>query len=402
MSSNDAQAPLAGLKVLELARILAGPWIGQTFADLGADVVKVERPGAGDDTRQWGPPFVAGKDGDNLSAAYFHACNRGKRSIAIDFETAEGRAQVRELARHADIVVENFKVGGLKKYGLDYDSLKAINPRLIYCSVTGFGQNGPYADRAGYDFMVQAMGGIMDLTGEKNGEPQKIGVAFADIFTGLYGVIGIMAALRQRDRTGEGAQIDMALLDTIVSVLANQALNFMVSGVAPRRMGNAHPNIVPYQVFPVADGHVVIAVGNDGQFRKLCAVLGEAALADNPDYATNPLRVKHRDALVARLAGLTQSWKRDALLARLDAEHVPAGPINTLADVFADPQVIARGMWIDLPHALAAAGTVPTLRGPIVMDGAPLVARTPSPPLGADTLNVLSDPAWGAPGGQKQ
>ena len=402
MSFNDNLKPLAGLKVLELARILAGPWIGQTLADLGADVVKVERPGMGDDTRQWGPPFVEAKDGDHLSAAYFHACNRGKRSIAIDFETEEGRAQVRELARHADIVVENFKVGGLKKYGLDYESLKTINAGLIYCSVTGFGQNGPYADRAGYDFMVQAMGGIMDLTGEKDGEPQKIGVAFADIFTGLYGVIGIMAALRHRDQTGEGAHVDLALLDTIVSVLANQALNFMVSGKAPRRMGNAHPNIVPYQVFPVADGHVVIAVGNDGQFRKLCAVLGEPALADNPDYATNPLRVKHRDALVARLAGLTMQWKRVELLAQLDADHVPAGPINTVADVFADPHIIARKMWINLAHDRAKAGTVPSLRGPIMMNGAPLVANTPSPPLGAHTQDVLSDPAWGALGGQKQ
>lgn len=399
MSSSE-NAPLAGLKVLELARILAGPWIGQTLADLGADVVKVERPGAGDDTRQWGPPFVEAKDEGHLSAAYFHACNRGKRSIAIDFESEQGRAQVRELARHADIVIENFKVGGLKKYGLDYESLKAINPRLIYCSVTGFGQNGPYADRAGYDFMVQAMGGIMDLTGEKNGEPQKIGVAFADIFTGLYGVIGIMAALRKRDQTGEGAHIDMALLDTIVSVLANQALNYMVSGKAPRRMGNAHPNIVPYQAFPVADGHVVIAVGNDGQFRKLCAVLGEPTLADNPDYATNPLRVKHRDPLVERLAGLTGQWKRDDLLKRLDADHVPAGPINTVADVFADPQIIARKMWVDLKHDHAKAGTVPSLRGPIVMNGAPLVADTPSPPLGANTDDVLNDPAWGALGGK--
>jgi len=400
MSYNDTHAPLAGLKVLELARILAGPWIGQTLADLGADVVKVERPGAGDDTRQWGPPFVEGKDGEHLSAAYFHACNRGKRSIAIDFESEDGRAQVRELARHADVLVENFKVGGLQKYGLDYESLKGINPRLIYCSVTGFGQNGPYADRAGYDFMVQAMGGIMDLTGEKNGEPQKIGVAFADIFTGLYGVIGIMAALRKRDQTGEGAHVDMALLDTIVSVLANQALNYMVSGTPPRRMGNAHPNIVPYQVFPVADGHVVIAVGNDGQFRKLCGVLGDVALADNPDYITNPLRVKHRDALVARLTGLTTQWKRDDLLARLDAAHVPAGPINTVADVFADPQIIARQMWINLQHDGAKAGTVPSLRGPIVMNGVPLVAKNPSPPLGAHTHDVLNDPAWGALGGK--
>ncbi len=400
MSSSE-NAPLAGLKVLELARILAGPWIGQTLADLGADVVKVERPGAGDDTRQWGPPFVEAKEGEHLSAAYYHACNRGKRSIAIDFESEEGRALVRDLARHADIVVENFKVGGLKKYGLDYESLKAINPKLIYCSVTGFGQNGPYADHAGYDFMVQAMGGIMDLTGEKGGEPQKMGVAFVDIFTGVYGVIGILAALRKRDQTGEGAHIDMALLDTIVSVLANQAMNYMVSGVAPHRMGNAHPNIVPYQEFPVADGHIVIAVGNDGQFHKLCAVLGEPALADHPDYATNPQRVKNRAVLTPHLASLTARWKRDELLARLDAEHVPAGPINTVADVFANPQVIARKMWVDLKHDLAKAGTVPSLRGPIVMNGVPLVADTPSPLLGADTQNILNDPAWGALGGRK-
>ena len=386
--------PLSGIRVLELARILAGPWIGQTLADLGADVVKVERPGSGDDTRTWGPPFVAAADGGDLSAAYFHACNRGKRSIAVDFETPEGQATIRRLAAHADVLIENFKVGGLKKYGLDYESLKAVNPRLVYCSVTGFGQNGPYAERAGYDFMIQAMGGIMDLTGAPDGEPQKIGVAFADIFTGVYGVIGIQAALRQRDMTGQGAHVDMALLDTQVSVLANQALNYLVSGKVPTRLGNAHPNIVPYQVFPVSDGHIVIAVGNDGQFRKLCQVLGEPALADNPDYATNPLRVKHRAPLCARVAGLTAALTRDELLTALEGAGVPAGPINTVADVFADKQVIARGMRVDLVNPDAALGSVPSVRSPIMIDGAPMVADRPSPRLGADTEAVLSDPDW--------
>ncbi len=391
----SAPKPLSGIRVLELARILAGPWIGQTLADLGADVVKVERPGAGDDTRTWGPPFVEAADGGDLSAAYFHACNRGKRSIAIDFETPDGQAIIRKLASHADVLIENFKVGGLKKYGLDYESLKAVNPRLVYCSVTGFGQNGPYAERAGYDFMIQAMGGIMDLTGAPDGEPQKIGVAFADIFTGVYGVIGIQAALRQRDLTGEGAHVDMALLDTQVSVLANQALNYLVSGNVPRRLGNAHPNIVPYQVFPVADGHVVVAVGNDGQFRKFCQVLGEPMLADNPDYATNPLRVKHRAPLCARLADLTVNFTRDALLSGLEKAGVPAGPINRVADVFQDAQVVARGMRVELANADAAAGSVPSVRSPIMINGEAMVASRPSPRLGADTEAVLHDKAWG-------
>src|SRR5919107_6140911 len=279
--------PLEGLKVLELARILAGPWVGQLLADLGADVVKVERPGAGDDTRGWGPPFIEGAEGEDLSAAYFHSCNRGKRSIAADFETPEGQELVRRLASQADVVIENFKVGGLKKYGLDYESLKQVNPRLIYCSITGFGQTGPYAPRAGYDFIIQAMGGIMDLTGEPGGEPQKPGVAFADIFTGIYAVIGILAALRQREATGEGCHLDMALLDTQTSVLANQAMNYLAAGHLPRRMGNAHPNIVPYGVFPVADGHVIVAGGNNGQFAKFTRVLGEPALARDPRFATN-------------------------------------------------------------------------------------------------------------------
>ncbi|GGH05911.1 CoA transferase [Alsobacter metallidurans] len=393
-----APKPLAGVKVLELARILAGPWIGQTLADLGADVVKVERPGVGDDTRAWGPPFVAAADGGDLSAGYFHACNRGKRSIAVDFETPDGQALVRRLAQHADVVVENFKVGGLKKYGLDHASLRALNPRLITCSVTGFGQDGPYAERAGYDFMIQAMGGIMDLTGDADGEPQKPGVAYADIFTGVYGVIGVLAALRQRDATGVGSHLDMALFDTQVSVLANQALNYLVSGKVPKRMGNAHPNLVPYQVFPVADGHIVIASGNDGQYRRLCEVLGAAALGQSPDYASNALRIQHRETLIPLLSERTQLFKRDDLLAALERVGVPAGPINTVADVFEDLQARHRGMRVDLPAPHAAGGSIPSIRSPLVLDGQPMVAQRPSPGLGEHTNEVLADAGWmGAP-----
>jgi crotonobetainyl-CoA:carnitine CoA-transferase CaiB-like acyl-CoA transferase len=386
--------PLQGLKVLELARILAGPWVGQLLADLGADVVKVERPGAGDDTRGWGPPFIEGADGDDLSAAYFHSCNRGKRSIAVDFETPEGQELVRRLASHADVLVENFKVGGLRKYGLDYESLKAVNPRLVYCSITGFGQNGPYASRAGYDFMIQGMGGIMDLTGDPDGEPQKIGVAFTDIFTGVYSVVGVLAALRHRDGTGEGAHIDMALLDVQTSVLANQAMNYLASGKAPRRMGNAHPNIVPYQVFPVSDGHVIVAVGNDGQFARFAAVLGRPDLALDERFRTNAARVGHRAELVPVLTELTLKTTRQALLSALEGQGVPAGPINTVADVFADPHVIARGMRIDLPSPGAKAGSIPSVRSPIVMNGESMAANRPSPRLGEHTDEVLSDPSW--------
>jgi crotonobetainyl-CoA:carnitine CoA-transferase CaiB-like acyl-CoA transferase len=387
--------PLEGLRVLELARILAGPWIGQTLADLGADVVKAERPGAGDDTRGWGPPFVEGADGEPLSAAYFHSCNRGKRSIEADFETPEGQAVIRRLAAHADVLVENFKVGGLKKYGLGYESLKEVNPRLVYCSVTGFGQTGPYAPRAGYDFMIQGLGGIMDLTGEPDGEPQKAGVAYADIFTGVYGVIGILAALRRRDLTGEGAHIDMALLDTQVAVLGNQSLNYLLSGEPPRRMGNAHPNIVPYQVFPVADGHVIVAVGNDGQYARFCRVLGEPGLADDPRYATNRGRVRHRPELVEKLTALTLGVRRDDLLGALEREGVPAGPINTVAQVFADPQVIHRGLRVDVPAPHVAGGTIPQVRSPLTIDGERMASQKPPPALGAHTAEVLADPAWG-------
>jgi len=386
--------PLEGLKVLELARILAGPWVGQLLADLGADVVKVERPGAGDDTRGWGPPFIEGADGEDLSAAYFHSCNRGKRSVEADFETPEGQEIVRGLAAHADVVVENFKVGGLKKYGLDYEGLRAVNPRLVYCSITGFGQDGPYAARAGYDFMIQGMGGIMDLTGDPEGEPQKIGVAYVDIFTGVYSVVGILAALRRRDQTGEGAHLDMALLDVQTSVLANQAMNYLASGKAPRRMGNAHPNIVPYQVFPVSDGHVIVAVGNDGQFGRFLAVLGRPDLAGDERFRTNAGRVRYRTDLVPVLTELTLRFSRDALLSALEAQGVPAGPINTVGDVFADPQVVARGMRIDLPLAAARGGAIPSVRSPIVLDGEPMAAARPSPRLGEHTGEVLNDPSW--------
>jgi len=358
--------PLAGLKVVELARILAGPWCGQLLADLGAEVIKVERPGTGDDTRAWGPPFAA--DG---SAAYFHACNRGKRSVAIDLESADGQAQVRELVRDADILIENFKVGGLAKYGLDHASLAALNPRLIYCSITGFGQDGPYAHRAGYDFVIQAMGGIMALTGEPDGPPQRVGVAFADIFTGVYASTAILAALRCREATGLGCHIDMALLDVQVGVLANQAMNYLIGGEAPPRIGNAHPNIVPYRAFPTLDGEIIVAVGNDGQFARLLALLG---LPEEERFATNAKRVRHRAELDALLGERIAQRHRDALLAALEAAGIPAGPVNDLATVFADPQVIARGMRID-------PGGVPGLASPVVIDGRRQVADSPSPGL---------------------
>ncbi|MBX9732382.1 MAG: CoA transferase, partial [Sphingomonas sp.] len=333
--------PLSGIKVVELARILAGPWCGQLLADLGAEVIKVERPGAGDDTRHWGPPFMTGPDGTNLDAAYYHSTNRGKSSVAIDIATPEGQAQVRAMIADADVVIENYKVGGLAKYGLDHATLSATNKRLITCSITGFGQTGPYAHRAGYDFIIQGMGGSMSMTGEPDGAPQKSGIAYADIFTGVYSAVAILAALRQRDTTGEGAHIDMALLDTQVAVLANQALNWMASGVVPHRMGNGHANLTPYQSFVCADGDLIIAVGNDGQFRKLCDVLN-LPLADDPRFATNPQRLGNRAALIATLTAKIVTWRKADLYEALEVAGVPAGPINRVDDVFADPQVIAR------------------------------------------------------------
>ncbi len=373
--------PLAGLRVLELARILAGPWAGQLLADLGADVVKIERPGRGDDTRHWGPPFLAPGDACDLASSYFESTNRGKRSIALDFEQPEGRAKIAALAAEADVLIENFKVGGLARYGLDFATLAAANPRLIYCSVTGFGQTGPYATRAGYDFLIQGMSGAMSLTGAPDGEPMKSAVAYADIFTGLYASNAILAALRARDQTGRGCHIDMALLDTQVAVLSNQAMHYLVSGAPPPRLGNAHSAIVPYQVFPVADGHIIIACGNDDQFRRLCAVLG-TAWCDDPAFATNPGRVSARDTLVPLIAARTRTFTKHVLLAALEKVTVPAGPINGLAEVFADPQVVHRGLATPLTRQDANATSVPALRSPIVIDGVAQVAASPAPRLG--------------------
>ncbi len=365
-------APLAGLKVIELARILAGPWAGQILADLGAEVIKVESP-AGDDTRRWGPPFVENADGTH-DAAYFHAANRGKKSVCVDFATEEGQAALWELIADADVVIENFKVEGLKKYGLDYASLSAVNPRIVYCSITGFGQDGPYAPRAGYDFIVQGMGGIMDLTGDPAGAPQKIGVAYADIMTGLYAVIGIQAALAQRERTGRGQQIDMALLDVMVSTLANQAMNYLVSGVSPTRLGNVHPNIAPYEAFPTADGWFTLAVGNDAQFHRFCEVV---SLPHDIRFETNALRVALREQLSPLIAKATLQWQRNDLLAALAAQGVPAGPINTVAEALSDPQVVHRGLvtWVER----ANGEPVPTVRTPIRFSDAELTIRCAAP-----------------------
>jgi len=383
--------PLAGCRVLELARVLAGPWAGQILADLGADVIKVERPEVGDDTRGWGPPFVMGADGNYLGSAYYHACNRGKRSIALDFESERGQRIVRKLARRADVVIENFKVGGLAKFGLDYASLGKDNPRLIYCSITGFGQDGPYAHRAGYDLLVQGMGGIMDITGSPEGEPMRAGVAYADVFTGVYSVVGILAAMVEREKTGHGSYIDTALLDTQVSVLANQALFYLVSGKTPARMGNAHATVVPYQVFPVSDGHIVLACGNDGQFAKLMPALGEPAFAADAKYKTNEARVRNRATLIPRMCELTATFTRAELLAKLEAIGVPAGPINSIADVFADAHVAARGMRLDLANANAAHGSVPGVRTPITIDGHRAAHAHGSPGLGEHTDEILAE-----------
>ncbi len=387
-------APLSGLRVLELARILAGPWVGQLLADLGADVVKVERKGAGDDTRSWGPPFVPASDGGHLDAAYFHSCNRGKRSIEADFESEADIAMIRRLASKADVVIENFKAGGLAKYGLDGNSLTALNPRMVYCSITGFGQDGPYASRAGYDFLIQGMAGAMEITGDPAGQPTKAGYATADIFTGMYATVAVLAALRRRDDTGRGGVIDCALFDSQIAVMGNQAMNYLVSGKAPSRMGNAHPNIVPYEVFPVADGYVIIATGNDGQYGKLCRALMRPDLALNESYLTNKDRVKNRAALIPVLGSLTVQYPKAELLAMLEAVSVPAGPINRADEVFADPQTVHRGMRIDLPSAAAAAGSIPSIRTPILLDGVPQVSNRASPRLGEHTAEVLADLDW--------
>ena len=366
-------APLAGLKVIELARILAGPWAGQTLADLGAEVIKVESP-AGDDTRQWGPPFIE-HEGER-SAAYFHGCNRGKSSVTADFRTPEGQEFVRELIADADIVIENFKVGGLAKYGLDYASLAELNPRLIYCSITGFGQDGPYAHRAGYDYIIQGMSGLMSITGAPDGQPQRVGVAITDIFTGVYATTAILAALHQRSTTGKGQQIDMALLDVAVAVTANQSMNYLSTGEVPGRIGNFHPNLSPYQVFDCSDGYIIIAVGNDSQYQRLCDVLGVPELAKAAEYATNEARLTRREALSDLLSERTVTFSKEALLSACEGAGVPAGPINTLDEVYADPQIVARGMQI-------SPDGVPGVRTPIRFSDAELSLAKASPKLGA-------------------
>lgn len=366
--------PLAGLRVIELARVLAGPWAGQTLADLGAEVIKVEAP-RGDDTRQWGPPFVT-RD-DDVSAAYFHSTNRGKSSVVIDFKTEAGQAELRDLIGTADILIENFKVGGLAKYGLDHASLSSDFPTLIYCSITGFGQTGPYAPRAGYDFIIQGMSGLMSITGEPGGQPQKSGVAITDLFTGIYATTAILAAVHQRAQTGRGQHIDMALLDVAVAVTSNQAMNYLTSGVAPGMMGNAHMNLTPYQVFDCADGHIIIATGNDGQYQRLCHLLALDAMAMAPEFLRNSDRIAHRDEMTRRLTAATVLRTRGDLLAACEAAGVPAGPINDMADVMADPQVRAREMQIE-------ADGVPGIRTPIRFSDADLALGRPSPKLGED------------------
>ena len=385
---------LSHIRVLDLTRVLAGPWCAQTLADFGADVIKIERPGAGDDTRHWGPPYLKDAAGaDTAEAAYYLAANRNKRSVTVDIATPEGQQIVRELAAQSDVVLENYKVGQLAKYGLDYESLRAVKPDLVYCSVTGFGQTGPYAHRAGYDFIVQGIGGFMSITGERDGEPgggpQKAGVAIADLATGLYSTIAVLAALAHRDRTGEGQYIDMALLDVQVALLANMNTNFLASGKPPVRWGNAHPNIVPYQTFQTSDGWIIVAVGNDGQFRKFVEAGGRAELADDERFATNPSRVRHRDTLVPILAEMVKTRGKADWIGTLEAAGVPCGPINELDEVFDNEQVVARGMQVSLPHPCGA--DVKLVRNPIRMSATPPDARTAPPLLGAQTEAVLRD-----------
>ncbi len=392
MSAAGPQA-LAGVRVLDLTRVLAGPWCTQMLADLGADVVKVERPGSGDDTRGWGPPFLRDADGnDTAESAYYLCANRNKRSLTVDIATEEGQAIIRRLALHSDVLVENFKVGDMARHGLDAATLRAANPRLVYCSISGFGQDGPYAQRAGYDFAVQGLGGLMSVTGNADGEPQKVGVAVADLFTGMYATVAILAALRHRDATGDGQVIDLALLDTQVAMLANLGSHYLVGGEVPPRQGNAHANIVPYQVFPVADGHLVVAVGNDRQFARLCGLLDLAVLADDSRYATNPARVRHRETLVPLLQDAFRTKERRAWLASLEAAGIPCGPVNDIADVFADPQVRARGMvgHVEHPHA----GMVPLVASPLKLSATPVDLRHAPPLLGQHTDEVLREAGY--------
>jgi crotonobetainyl-CoA:carnitine CoA-transferase CaiB-like acyl-CoA transferase len=382
-------APLKGIRVIELARVLAGPWAGQILADLGADVIKVENPAGGDETRGWGPPFITSKEGENLSAAYFHSCNRGKRSITVDFTSAEGQETVKALCRNADVVLENFKVGGLKKYGLDYESLSAGNPRLVYCSITGFGQSGPYAAQAGYDFIIQGMSGLMSVTGDPDGEPQKVGLAVADVFTGLYSVIAIQAALAHAAKTGEGQMIDMALFDVQSAVMANQAMNYLATGKSPHRMGNAHPNISPYEVVPTSDGHMILAVGNDGQFARFCEIVGLQHLASEPRFLTNRARLENRTELTQLISAETVKQTRAELLAACASNAVPAGPINQIGEMFDDPQIVSRQLKLDLDDAHGSS--IPSVRTPILMSKTPLSYDRPSPRLGEHSAEITSE-----------
>jgi crotonobetainyl-CoA:carnitine CoA-transferase CaiB-like acyl-CoA transferase len=380
---------LSGLRVLDLTRVLAGPWATQMLYDFGAEVIKIEKPGEGDDTRGWGPPFVKKVDGSEGDAAYFNAANRGKKSVCIDMAKPEGASLIKALAVKSDILVENFKVGGLKKYGLDYESLAKLNPRLIYCSITGFGQNGPYANRAGYDFMIQGMAGVMSITGEPDGEPMKMGVAFSDIFAGLHAVIGIEAALIARATTGKGQHVDISLLDCQVSVLANQAMNYLVSGKAPKRLGNAHPNIVPYQTFETKDGHIIMAVGNDRQFAEFCRIIGAHHVGEDPRFTTNRGRVENRDVLIPLLRPFLKLRGTAEWVNYFEVAAVPCGPINTIDQVFENEQVKARGL---LQEAEGPDGRkVPTVANPILFSGSGAVKPTPSPLLGQDTSAVLKD-----------
>ncbi|MFA7269279.1 MAG: CaiB/BaiF CoA-transferase family protein [Sterolibacterium sp.] len=385
---------LSHIRVLDLSRVLAGPWAGQVLADLGAEVIKIERPGVGDETRGWGPPYLRDSQGQATSeAAYYLCANRNKLSVTIDFTHPEGQALVRELVAKSDVVIENFKVGGLAQYGLDYAALKKINPRLIYCSITGFGQDGPYAARAGYDFLIQGLGGMMSFTGRPDGEegagPMKVGVALTDILTGLYAVNAILAALASRDISGRGQAIDLALLDVQVACLANQALNYLTTAIPPQRLGNAHPNIVPYQDFPTADGDMLLTIGNDSQFAKFCEIAGHPEWALDPRFASNAERVRHRPILVPLLRQATVMRSTADWMAALEEVGVPCGPINNLAQVFADPQVVARGLKIDLPHPLA--GTVPLVANPIRLSETPVEYRRPPPLLGEHTRSVLTE-----------
>ncbi len=393
-NSRKDKTSLGHIRVLDLTRVLAGPWCAQNLADLGAEVIKVERPGAGDDTRSWGPPYLQDAEGENTTeAAYYLAANRGKKAITVDISTASGQTIIRELALQSDVVLENYKVGQLKKYGLDYEALKQIKPDLIYCSITGFGQNGPYAHRAGYDFIVQGMGGFMSLTGERDdlpgGGPQKAGVAIADLMTGMYASIAVLAALNHRERSGEGQYIDMALLDVQVAMLANMNTNYLTTGKAPKRWGNAHQNIVPYQTFATSDGHIIVAAGNDGQYRQFVQVGGCPELAEDMRFATNPARVQNRDVLVPILSEMVKRKSKKEWITQLEAAGVPCGPINNLDEVFADPQILAREMQIELPHP--SAGKVKLVGNPIRLSETPILYEQAPPLLGQHTEEVLRD-----------